>query len=339
MTPDTNNPTLASSNDCARNFAFDLGFCALSLDHMAARREDMVFLAAMRAHGEAQYGVFVDEEPLCRRAETGLRALWTKADLAALDFLGAPAVEIFLGVDPSFTIPFAPLFALHYDDANGAAKAKIAQRALADEGGLELSGLRALALNARVEGPAASLLGHAKSLLSWHRRHGFCASCGAKTALAGAGHKRVCVACETEHFPRVDPVVIMLIHKGDQCLLGRGKRFQTALYSCLAGFMAPGETIEQAVRREVFEETGIGVGKVAYLACQPWPFPSSLMLGCTGEALTGDIMIDHEELEDARWFSREEVRLMLTGAHPQGYACPQAMTMGANLLAMFAAGG
>ena len=117
-------------------------------------------------------------------------------------------------------------------------------------------------------------------MLFWHQRHGFCAVCGSPTTVALGGYRRDCAACGAQHFPRTDPVAIMLIHDGDRALLGRQARFKTGMYSCLAGFVEPGETLEDAVRRETFEEAGIKVGRVAFHASQPWPFPSSLMLGC-----------------------------------------------------------
>ena len=122
---------------------------------------------------------------------------------------------------------------------------------------------------------------------------------------------RHCPNCEAHHFPRVDPVVIMLGVRGERCLLGRGHRRPGARFSCLAGFMEPGETLEEAVRREVLEESGIHIGRVRYLASQPWPFPSSLMMGFLGEALTEEITIDPEELAEVRWFERDEVRAMV----------------------------
>jgi NAD+ diphosphatase len=178
--------------------------------------------------------------------------------------------------------------------------------------------LRSIAMQGLVPQEELGILAMAKSLLDWHRRHRFCANCGAPTAPSQAGFRRDCAACGTQHFPRTDPVVIMLIAHGDRCLLGRQPRFPPGMYSCLAGFLEPGETIEDAVRRETFEEAGIRVGAVSYAASQPWPFPSSIMIGCIGEALTEAIVIDREELEEARWFHRDELRLMLDRQHPEG---------------------
>jgi NAD+ diphosphatase len=162
-----------------------------------------------------------------------------------------------------------------------------------------------------IDGGEAAILAEARSLIDWHDRHRFCARCGTPSVVASGGWVRHCPECKAHHFPRVDPVVIMLAVRGERCLLGRGHRRPGARFSCLAGFMEPGETPEEAVRREVSEESGIRVGRVRYLASQPWPFPSSLMMGFLGEALTEEITIDHEELAEVRWFERDEVRAMV----------------------------
>ncbi|WP_201832969.1 NAD(+) diphosphatase [Microvirga zambiensis] len=175
--------------------------------------------------------------------------------------------------------------------------------------------LRSIAVRGLVPADELGMLAMAKSLLDWHRRHRFCANCGAPTTLAQAGFRRDCASCGAQHFPRTDPVVIMLITRGDKCLMGRQPRFAEKMYSCLAGFLEPGETIEDAVRRETFEEAGIRVGAVRYMTSQPWPFPSNIMIGCIGEALTDEITFDGEELEDARWFTKEDLRQMLAGTH------------------------
>jgi NAD+ diphosphatase len=191
--------------------------------------------------------------------------------------------------------------------------------------------LRAIAVQGLVPAPELGILATAKSLLDWHARHRFCANCGAPTEPVHAGYRRDCGACGTQHFPRTDPVVIMLIARGDKCLLGRQARFADKMYSCLAGFLEPGETIEDAVRRETYEEAGIRVGAVRYLASQPWPFPSSIMIGCVGEAETDEIVIDRAELEDVRWFSKEEARRMLAGEH-EDFAAPSPIAIANHLL-------
>jgi NAD+ diphosphatase len=162
----------------------------------------------------------------------------------------------------------------------------------------------------------AELAATARSLFSWHRSHRFCAMCGTQSDMAMAGWQRNCPSCAGQHFPRTDPVVIMLITHGNDVLMGRSPGWPEGMYSLLAGFVEPGETLEAAVRREVLEESGISVGPVSYLASQPWAFPSSLMFGCRGSATSRDIQIDPNEIEDARWFSREEIMQAFAGQHP-----------------------
>lgn len=162
----------------------------------------------------------------------------------------------------------------------------------------------------------AELAATTKAVFGWHDSHGFCAKCGTKSAPSKGGWQRDCPACNTSHFPRTDPVVIMLITHGNRVLMGRSPGWPEGMYSLLAGFVEPGETLEAAVRREVFEEAGIKVGEVGYLSSQPWPFPSSLMFGCRGEALDDTITIDPVEIEDAMWVSREEMMEASAGRHP-----------------------
>ncbi len=161
----------------------------------------------------------------------------------------------------------------------------------------------------------AEMVATAKAIIGWHQTHGFCAKCGAKTEIALAGWQRDCAACGAHHFPRTDPVVIMLITRGNAVLMGRSPGWPEGMYSLLAGFIEPGETMEAAVRREVFEETGVQVGPVEYLASQPWPFPSSLMFGCHGEAISEPITVDPAEIEDAMWVSREEMADVFAGTN------------------------
>jgi NAD+ diphosphatase len=172
-------------------------------------------------------------------------------------------------------------------------------------------------------------------MLDWHQRHRFCANCGERSRVSSAGWRRDCAACGAQHFPRVDPVVIMLAVDGDRCLLGRQPRFAVGMYSALAGFLEPGETIESAVRREIMEEAGISCGEVTYFASQPWPFPSSLMIGCFAQARDTDIVVDLTELEDARWFSRAEVAQMLADTHPGGMSSPKPFAIAYHLMKAF----
>jgi NAD+ diphosphatase len=167
-------------------------------------------------------------------------------------------------------------------------------------------------------GPDAGIVAQSRSQIDWHQRHRFCSVCGERTAQGRGGIVRRCPACKAEHFPRTDPVAIMLVADGDRCLLGqsRGRLSRTGMYSALAGFMNQGESIEEAVRREVKEEAGIEVGEVRYHSSQPWPFPASLMIGCHGRALSTDIHIDGEEMTDVRWFNRDAVLAALRDGNP-----------------------
>ncbi len=176
----------------------------------------------------------------------------------------------------------------------------------------------------------------ARSLLDWHARHRFCARCGSTTHLFRAGWGRQCDACYTEHFPRVDPVVIMIAEHDGRALLGRGKGWPEGRYSALAGFLEPGESVEEAVAREIHEEAGVRVSAVRYVASQPWPFPSSLMIACVAEAEDDAITLDVNELEDAMWVPRELVRAVLAG-EPGPFVAPPAYAIAHTLLTVWAA--
>jgi NAD+ diphosphatase len=187
-----------------------------------------------------------------------------------------------------------------------------------------------------IDEAALGAMAQAVSLLAWHASHRFCGKCGSESAMAAGGYRRKCTACGTEHFPRTDPVAIMLTATREKCLLGRGPHFAPGVYSALAGFIEPGETIEDAVRRETLEEAGIKLGRVVYHASQPWPFPYSLMIGCFGEPLNEDINSDLNELEDCRWFFRDEVRTMLERTHPDGLITPPPSAIAHHLIRAWA---
>jgi NAD+ diphosphatase len=182
----------------------------------------------------------------------------------------------------------------------------------------------------------ATIVAAAKGVVGWHRIHPFCARCGGASVPEDGGWRRRCTACRSLHFPRTDPVVIMLVTRGDKVLLGRQSVWPPGLYSLLAGFMEPGETIGDAVRRETHEETSVRVGRVRFLASQPWPFPASLMLGCWAEALSEKIVID-AEIEDARWVSRAEMAMALNGEHPH-FASPRQDSIARWILTAWVAG-
>lgn len=263
-------------------------FAGNPLDRAAMRRQDAAWVAALRDNPESLVLPFVDLKPLVRDASPPVPDWRPIEEWRARIAAGAEA--ILLGVDER-----RAYFAL---DAGGSEQTSEATR-----------DLRALA--AEIAGGEAAILGEARALIDWHARHRFCARCGTPSLVASGGWLRECPNCRAHHFPRVDPVVIMLAVDGERCLLGRGKRRAGARFSCLAGFMEPGETPEEAVRREILEESGVRTGRVRYLGAQPWPFPSSLMMGFLAEALSTEIAVDPSELAEARWFSREEVRAMV----------------------------
>jgi NAD+ diphosphatase len=184
----------------------------------------------------------------------------------------------------------------------------------------------------------AAIIGQAKAIIDWHQRHGFCPRCGAPTKMMDAGYRRLCDQCKAEHFPRVDPVVIMLATEGEACLVGRGKQFPPGMFSALAGFIEPGETIEEAVRRELMEEASVRVGEVTYYATQPWPFPSSLMIGCFAKAESRDTKVDENELSEVRWIERRVARELINGKQMDGLRVPPPIAIAYHLIKTFALG-
>jgi NAD+ diphosphatase len=185
----------------------------------------------------------------------------------------------------------------------------------------------------------AALIAQAKALIDWHQRHGFCPKCGTPTKLMDAGYRRLCDACKSEHFPRVDPVVIMLATHGEACLVGRGKIFPPGMFSALAGFIEPGETIEEAVRRELMEEASVRVDEVTYYATQPWPFPSSLMIGCFARAISRDVKADETELAEVKWVERATARELVAGKSVDGMMVPPPIAIAHHLIKTWAMGG
>ncbi|MEL8056166.1 MAG: NAD(+) diphosphatase [Pseudomonadota bacterium] len=258
-------------------------------------------------------------QPLVARDGAGL--VWLGPEVARLQ----PQVErVFLGVDKADN----PIFAVNMAEGFRLEGSLI-------EGTGEFSDMRAAA--GSLSPMQANLASTARSILEWHRSHRFCSRCGHESDVAEAGWKRVCPSCGAEHFPRTDPVAIMLATHGDKCLLGRQAGWPAGFWSALAGFVEPGETIEQAASRELEEEAGIksDPAKAEYLFCQPWPFPSSMMVGILIEAETTEISVQQDELEAARWVTREEVRQVLAGTHPEIYA-PPGMAVAHHILKVWA---
>lgn len=300
-----------------------VGYANNPLDRRAALRSDERAVAALAADPAARFFVIAADVPLLRRTGNGLDPLF---DRAAAESFGLLKEQAFLGTDD-----IGPVFAVELDQA--------AAESEQDSGDVVRIDLRTLAVQGLLPPHVLGPLGEAKALLFWHRRHRFCAHCGERSSLSSAGWRRDCPGCGAQHFPRTDPVAIMLAVRGDHCLLGRQVRFAPGVVSCLAGFIEPGETMEDAVRRELFEEAGIHVGAVRYLASQPWAFPSSLMIGCIAESTTEELVVDTEELELVRWFSRAETRAILAGTHPEGFTCPPPIAIAHHLIRAWAIDG
>ena len=293
-----------------------LGYTASSIERAAEHRVDAAALAAMENDRLARAYVVGGELVALKKAADANDPLFTLAEARAL---GRTAEIVFLGL-----LERAPRFAVALDPA--------AAEALKTRGELVVTDLRSIAVRGLVAADHLPPLAEGKALLNWHARHRFCPNCGAATNLVEGGWRRDCPSCRAQHFPRTDPVVIMLPVAAERCVLGRSHRFQPGMWSCLAGFVEPGEAIEDAVRRETREEAGILCGRVSYFASQPWPFPTSLMIGCHAEALSRDIVVDRAELDDARWFDREEVATMLLRRHPDGLTTPPTVAIAYHII-------
>ena len=280
-----------------------MAFTGNALNRASDRRTDPAWLAAQRRSG--LFLPFWQNKLLVIAGRAGFlpwRDAWDNR------------LCVFLGLDGAQS-----LFAVDVTDENDLAM-----------GGGAFAEMRASAFVLPTGDTA--IAGQAKALLDWHKRHGFCANCGTGTDIRDGGYRRLCPSCAAEHFPRTDPVVIMLPVRGDACLVGRNARFVNRLYSAFAGFVEPGETMEEAVRRELFEEAGIETGAVRYHASQPWPFPSSLMLGCYAEALSREFKIDGTEIVDACWLTKDEARKRLAHEIEDEIAMPAAIAIAHHLI-------
>jgi NAD+ diphosphatase len=283
-----------------------LAYADSELDRAAGKRTDPAVLAEFERNGASAAYLIGGELVALKKNGTGLDPVFTPAEVRTF---GRITESLFLGLRGELAC-FG--FGLAEDDI----------RALKERSDFLVTDLRSIATQGLVSHEHLPPIAEAKALLHWHARHRFCANCGAATNISDGGWRRDCPQCHAQHFPRTDPVVIMLAVAGDRCLMGRQSRFMPGMWSCLAGFVEPGESIEEAARRETLEEAGVVCGRVRYFASQPWPFPSSLMIGCHAEALSDAITVDRDELEDARWFSREETALMLLRKHPDGLTTP-----------------
>jgi NAD+ diphosphatase len=293
-----------------------LGYTDSELARVAERRSDAAFLAACESNARAGMFAIGGELVVLKKNGSGFDPLFRPDEARAL----APTAEnVFLGLTGD-----AGRFGVALDPE--------ATKALKGRADLLVIDLRSIAVQGLVGPEHLAPLAEAKALLAWHARHRFCANCGAATNVSQAGWKRECPNCKVEHFPRTDPVVIMLAVDGERCLLGRAGRFVNNMWSCLAGFIEPGESMEEAARRETLEEAGIVCGEVKYFRSQPWPFPMSLMIGCHARATSRDITVDRTELEDARWFTRDEVVLMFRGEHPDGITIPPPIAIAHHII-------
>ncbi|XP_073533750.1 NAD-capped RNA hydrolase NUDT12 isoform X2 [Phyllobates terribilis] len=295
------------------------------LDRSSDKRTDTNWLKAKHTHASSVYIIFSNLCPLVSLIGTKDSAQEPEIKLCRLqhddvkEFLSRPdeVSLIFLGVETQLNNPFSA----EQEDRLVAWFALNVENLSTDHFERKFEGCYFLqppmpALLQLIS-TEAGILAQARSVLAWHNRYKFCPTCGGKTIIEDGGYKRTCVTkgcpslkgIHNTSYPRVDPVVIMLIihPDGNHCLLGRKNIFPPGMFSCLAGFIEPGETLEDAVRREVKEESGINVGHVQYVSCQPWPMPSSLMIGCLGVALSTEIKVDKTEIEEARWFTREQV--------------------------------
>ena len=293
-----------------------LGYTDSRIARAAELRPDAAAIAALSQDPGAGAYVIAGDWIVMKKGSPLHEPLFTMAEAAAL----SPATEtIFLGL-----LDGAPRF--------GHGLASQTADALKSRDSLHVTDLRSIAVQGLVAPEHLPPIAEAKAVLHWHARHRFCPNCGGATRLTQGGWRRDCPQCKAEHFPRTDPVVIMLASHGERCLLGRSPRFVPTMWSCLAGFIEPGESIEDAVHRETREEAGITCGRVVYFASQPWPFPASLMIGCHAEALTDEIVVDREELEDARWFTKGEVEAMLMRKHPDGLTTPPPVAIAHHII-------
>jgi len=297
-----------------------LVFAASPLDRASHLRRDAAWLESALESETSRFLPFHQLNVLIK-AES-LELAWARPSIR--DAMDARTGAVFLGLRDGVAHFAADLSTL---------RDPVTQLGLA--GAAAFSDVRQIA--PALPGGDASIVAQGRQMLDWHARHRYCAACGHATRVKEAGYLRECDACGAQHFPRTDPVVIMLVHDGARCLLGRQAGWPARMWSALAGFVEAGETLEDAVRREVMEEAGIRVGDVRYHASQPWPFPSSLMIGCIARARADAITVDESELEDARWFPRETVLRALRDPTAGGeFFVPPPMAIAHHLISAWA---
>ena len=281
-------------------------FAQASIDRAAYIREDDTALSRLKADPKTRALPLWNGKPLVHGGDTPTLA-WLPMDAPVLR--EASEAPIFLGLENGEARFAYDISAYEDPDADTEQLGQFLDKSANSHPSLPETQafLELRAVMAQLSPVEAGNAAAAKGIFAWHETHGFCARCGAVSEISLAGWRRTCSRCATHHFPRTDPVVIMLILHGNDVLLGRSPHWPEGMFSLLAGFMEPGESIEAAVRREVMEESAIEVGEVRYLSSQPWPFPSSLMIGCMGFATSREIIHDPKEIEEALWVSREEI--------------------------------
>ena len=298
------------------------------LDRQSVKRSDEAYLAEKLAAPDTKILVLAGDKPVIASNEARTEATVKWFTREQLQEFGLPVGEsYFLGIHPDGSARFA--LALSEHRARATPEAAQAMHPMVD--------LRSLAMQDIMDPEDISLFGMAKALHHWHENARHCGHCGGTTDVKDGGWRRKCWACGKDHFPRTDPVVIMLIvdPPNDRCLLAHESRYVENMWSTLAGFLEPGEDVRHAVRRETLEEAGIEVGEVRFHLTQPWPFPHSLMIGCHGIADTTEIKIDPNEIQEARWFSRAEIELMMAGEHPENLFVPGRQAIARSLIQAF----
>ena len=297
-------------------------FAGNPLDRASDRRGNAEWIAEQLASSES-LGIalwngrpFVEPAPKRENGDGGQRIAYLPAKLVG-ELAGGQERLLFMGLWKETAV-----FAVDLEDAADPAEGPL-------QGFGKFEDLRAVAL--KLPATEAAIVATAKQMFEWRRRHPHCAVCGQRTQTMDGGWKRRCPSCETEHFPRTDPVVIMLPYHGDRCMLGRQEAWPKGMFSALAGFLEPGETIEEACARELNEEAGLRTRKVRYHSTQPWPYPSSLMIGLIAEVEDDEGTPDQTELSEVRWFTRDEARDLLAGKI-EGVAAPSRLAIAMQLI-------
>ncbi|HEY7459337.1 MAG TPA: NAD(+) diphosphatase [Xanthobacteraceae bacterium] len=292
-----------------------LAYVNSRLERASERRNDHDYIESAIRHSTARAVIISGERVVLRKRGTPMDVLFAIDEARSF---GVESEPVFLGLAndaPRFGFSMAP---------DAAERLKTSDLLVID--------LRSIVVQGLLAQEDLQPIAVAKALLTWHAKHRFCANCGAPTQSSEAGWRRDCGSCGAQHFPRTDPCVIMLAIDGERCLLARSARFPQGMWSCLAGFVEPGETLEEAVRRETREEAGVQVGRVVYFSSQPWPFPMSIMIGCHAEATATKLRVDPNEIEDARWVPRAEAALMLERKHKDGLSTPPPAAVAYHLI-------